>query len=96
MAMPPSTRIGPSSKGSEKVVKESAQVAPSRHFRVRAPEVTANLELKRLAHADMNIGMGFEARSVRTDEHRKRVADHVPRSIRDHNDKKRVNATAPI
>jgi enoyl-CoA hydratase len=42
---------------------------------IRWTKVTANLELKRLAHAAMDTGMAYEALSVRTAEHRKRVAD---------------------
>lgn len=42
---------------------------------IRWTKVTANLELKRLAHAAMDTGISYEALSVRTEEHRKRVAD---------------------
>lgn len=42
---------------------------------IRWTKVTANLELKRLAHAAMDAGIAYEAVSVRTEEHRKRVTD---------------------
>lgn len=42
---------------------------------IRWTKVTINLELKRLAHALMDPGIAYEALSVRSDEHKKRVGE---------------------
>ena len=40
---------------------------------IRLTKVTINIELKRIAHALMDPGIAYEALTVRSDEHRKRV-----------------------
>ena len=41
---------------------------------IRGTKITANLELKRIAHAVMDPGIAYEAISVRGDEHKQAVA----------------------
>jgi enoyl-CoA hydratase len=41
---------------------------------IRWTKVTANLELKRIAHAVMDVGLAYEALSVRTADHREAIA----------------------
>lgn len=47
---------------------------------IRWTKITVNLELKRIAHALMDPGISYEALSVRTDEHRKRVEAFAARA----------------
>lgn len=47
---------------------------------IRWTKVTMNLELKRIAHALMDPGLAYEALSVRSDEHRRRVEAFARRS----------------
>ena len=44
---------------------------------IRWTKVTMNIELKRIAHALMDPGMAYESLSVRSDDHRDRVAAFV-------------------
>jgi len=46
---------------------------------IRGTKVTINLELKRIAHALMDPGLAYEALTIRSEEHRKRVDAFVRR-----------------
>lgn len=49
---------------------------------IRWTKATMNIELKRVAQAVMDTGLDYEARSIRSDEHRERVAAFAQRAIR--------------
>ena len=40
---------------------------------IRWTKVTANIELKRIAHAVMDVGVGYESLSVRTEDHKEAI-----------------------